>query len=146
MAPGERVGTSDPPELLREAVNAVRGYLDGSLRTFDVPLDMGALTEFQLRVYAELVKVPWGSVVTYGAIADRLGLGAGSARAVGRAVGANPVAIIVPCHRVVGSDHTLHGFSGGLPRKAALLRHEGIVVDGDSAKSRVHPEELRLQL
>ena len=64
----------------------------------------------------------------------------------GQAVGANPVAIVVPCHRVVGSDNALHGFSGGLARKAALLRLEGIYVDGDTARSRVHPGELRLPL
>ena len=145
-APGERVGTEDPPGHLGTTVEQLRAYLDGDLRDFDVPLDLGAFTDFQLRVFEQMRTIPFGTVVTYGELAKALGMDSGSARAVGGAVGANPVAVVVPCHRVVGSDLTLHGFSGGLPRKAWLLRHEGIVVDGETARSRVHPEELRLPL
>ena len=146
VAPGEKLGTETPPPHLAHAVDEVRKYLAGDLKEFAIALDMGALTSFQLDVYAALQAVPFGTVTTYGALAEQLGLGVGGARAVGQAVGANPVAIVVPCHRVVGSNNTLHGFSGGLSRKASLLRHEGIYVDGESAKSRVHPGELRLSL
>lgn len=144
--PGEYVGTESPPDHLAQAVNQLREYLAGERREFDLALDFGAITEFQRRVYEELQRVPCGHVTTYGEIAEKLGLGPSAARAVGGAVGANPVSIVVPCHRVIGADGALHGFSGGLTRKAALLRLEGIVVDGETARSRVHPEELRLPL
>jgi methylated-DNA-[protein]-cysteine S-methyltransferase len=111
-----------------------------------VPLDLGALTPFQLDTCRALAGIGFGKVTTYGALAEELGVGAAGARAIGQAVGANPVAVVIPCHRVIGSDHTLHGYSGGLPRKAWLLRHEGIVVDGEDEHARVHPEELRLEL
>lgn len=145
---GERLVTDAvPPEHLAETLQRLVDYFGGRVRGFeDVPLDLGALTDFQLEVYDHLRGVRHGHVTTYGAISRALGLGDGGARAVGQAVGANPVAILIPCHRVVGSDHTLHGYSGGLARKAALLRLEGIVVDGVEASSRVHPEELRLPL
>ncbi len=113
---------------------------------FTVPLDLGAITDFQRQVYDHLTGVEYGRLTTYGEIAEALGLGPSAARAVGGAVGANPVSIVVPCHRVIGADGALHGFSGGLSRKATLLRLEGIVVDGETARSRVHPEELRLPL
>lgn len=145
--PGERLSSDPSPRHLSETLELLEGYFDGTVRDFrDVPLDLGALTDFQLQVYEHLRAVPFGKVTTYGALAEELGLGAAGARAVGQAVGANPVAIIVPCHRVVGSGGTLHGYSGGLERKARLLQVEGIVVDGVQASSRVHPEELRLPL
>lgn len=145
--PGEHLMTGDPPEHLVQTLQRLRDYFGGRIQDFgDVPLDLGALTDFQLEVYDHLRSVRPGHVTTYGAISRALGLGDAGARAVGQAVGANPAAIVIPCHRVVGSDLALHGYSGGLPRKAALLRLEGIVVDGDEAGSRVHPEELRLPL
>lgn len=143
---GERLSTDPPPPLVADTLAQLVAYFAGHLREFDVPLDLGALTPFQLDVYRVLDDVSFGKITTYGALSEELGLGPSGARAVGQAVGANPAAIIVPCHRVIGSDHTLHGYSGGLPRKAWLLRHEGIVVDGDDEHSRVHPEELRLEL
>ncbi len=146
VAPGERLSEQDPPGLVEEALTQLRAYFEGSRRQFEIPLDLGALTPFQIEVYRHLTGLRFGGVTTYGAIAEELGLGSGGARAVGQAVGANPVAIVIPCHRVIGSDHTLHGYSGGLDRKARLLRHEGIVVDGEVATSRAHPEELRLEL
>jgi len=110
-----------------------------------VPLDFGQLTPFRRRVYERLLEIPHGTVVTYGEVARDLG-DPGAARAVGQAVGSNPVAIVVPCHRVVASDGSLHGFGGGCDRKAALLRLEGIDVDGTRPSSKVHPEVLRLPL
>lgn len=145
--PGERLSVGTPPPHLPAAVEALMGYFAGAVKDFShLPLDLGALTDFQLDVYDVLVSVRYGRVIHYGDIAERLGLGAAGARAVGQAVGANPVAIVIPCHRVVGADGTLHGYAGGLDRKAALLRLEGIVVDGTLPTSRVHPEELRLPL
>lgn len=147
VAPGERLSTGPYPTHLALTLEKLLAYFDGTLRDLsDVPLDLGGLTEFQLLVFEQLQAVPYGKVTTYGAIAESMGLGPAGARAVGQAVGSNPVAIIVPCHRVVGADATLHGYSGGLERKAALLRLEGIVVDGIRASSRVHPEELQLPL
>lgn len=144
--PGEHLSGDDPPPFLSRTLDALRAYFEQRIRVFDVPLDLGALTDFQLRVLDHLRTVPYGHVTSYGDIARALDLGDAGARAVGQAVGSNPVAIIVPCHRVVGSDGALHGFSGGLERKAALLRLEGVVVDGESATSKVHPEVLRLPL
>lgn len=144
--PGEQLSSEPHPPLLDAALEALRGYFDGRVRTFDIPLDLGGVTDFQQSVYDHLVSIPFGRVTSYGDVARALELGDAGARAVGGAVGSNPVAIVIPCHRVVGSDGALHGFSGGLRRKAALLRHEGIVVDGDTATSKVHPEILRLPL
>ncbi|HSG46186.1 MAG TPA: MGMT family protein [Longimicrobiales bacterium] len=145
--PDEHPGTEAPPTHLGETLERLIGYFEGTVRDFrGIALDLGALTEFQLQVYEHLRAVPFGRTTTYGAIAEALGLGPAGARAVGQAVGANPVAIIIPCHRVVGADDTLHGYSGGLERKAALLRLEGIEVDGSRPSSRIHPEELRLPL
>jgi len=143
--PDEKVGTDAPPALLATALQNLREYLAGRRRDFEVPLDFGHLTPFRRRVYERLLEIPHGTVVTYGEVARDLG-DPGAARAVGQAVGSNPVAIVVPCHRVVASDGSLHGFGGGCDRKAALLRLEGIDVDGTRPSSKVHPEVLRLPL
>jgi methylated-DNA-[protein]-cysteine S-methyltransferase len=127
-------------------LDALRAYFAGGTSGFDVPLDLGHLTPFQLRVYDRLGAIPRGQVVTYGDVARDIGEGPGAARAVGRAVGANPVAIIIPCHRVVASDGSLVGYGGGLARKAALLRLEGVEVEGARRSSKVRPEVLRLPL
>lgn len=96
-------------------------------------------------MYRRLQAIPWGEVITYGDVAREIG-DPGASRAVGQAVGANPVAIVIPCHRVVASDLTLHGFGGGLERKATLLRIEGLGVEGARPRSRVHREVLQLPL
>ncbi len=95
-------------------------YFAGTRRTFDVPLDLEG-TGFQQRVWRALTEVGFGETTSYGALASRL---ESVARAVGNANGRNPVSIIVPCHRVVGSDGTLTGYAGGLERKRWLLGHE----------------------
>lgn len=105
----------------------LREYFAGQRRAFDVPLDLRG-SDFQRAVWAELRAIPYGSVVTYGQIAQRLGRGPAAARAVGAAVGANPVSIVVPCHRVVGADGALTGYGGGLEMKTALLRLEGVLL------------------
>lgn len=144
--PGEATSNEPAPPIVRDCLEALQAYFAGTLRTFDLALDLGAITNFQHRVLERLQKIPYGRVITYGDVARDLGLGPAGARAVGQAVGANPVAIVIPCHRVVGSGGALHGYSGGLHRKAAMLRIEGVVVDGAAPASRVHPGVLRLPL
>jgi methylated-DNA-[protein]-cysteine S-methyltransferase len=145
-SPGETLSDGPPPRHLQDALTELRDYLAGRLRTFDLPLDLSHVTPFQLSVYQRLLQIPYGHIATYGEIARDIGAEPNTARAVGSAVGANPIAIVVPCHRVVAADGRLTGFMGGLPRKAALLRLEGIDVDGARPSSRVHPEILRLPL
>jgi len=113
------------PRPLADAVTQLREYFSRIRRRFDLPLDLRG-TEFQRAVWKEVAAVPYGTTVSYGEIARRLGRGPMGARAVGAAVGANPVPIVIPCHRVVGADGSLVGYGGGLPTKAALLRLEGI--------------------
>jgi len=97
-------------------------YFAGSRTSFDLPLHMLG-SAFQRRVWTALCDIPCGETATYGAIAERIGA-PGAARAVGLANGQNPIAIIVPCHRVIGADGSLTGYGGGLPAKQWLLSHE----------------------
>lgn len=133
------------PPFLREVVSQLEQYFRRERDRFDVPLDLEAATDFQREVYAELVKVPYGRVTTYGELADAVGR-AELARAVGQAVGANPIPIVIPCHRVVAADGRLGGFTGGLDVKVALLAVENVHADGATETSRIHPDELRLDL
>jgi O-6-methylguanine DNA methyltransferase len=109
---------------LRKAKNQVIEYLSGRRTSFDLPLDLSIGTPFQQRVWTALQKIPYGQLWSYRGLAARVG-GVHYARAVGRAVGANPLPIIVPCHRVVAHDKTIGGFSCGLPAKRRLLALEG---------------------
>ena len=143
--PGEELSGSGAPPYLGAALQQLREYLAGQRKTFDLPLDTGRLSVFRRRVYDLLLDIPYGHVVTYLGIARDLDE-PGAARAVGQAVGSNPLPIFVPCHRVVGAGGTLSGFGGGLSRKVALLRLEGVYVDGVLPTSRVHPEILQLPL
>jgi methylated-DNA-[protein]-cysteine S-methyltransferase len=106
-----------------EVARQLDEYFDGSRTTFELAL-APAGTPFQRRVWDELTRIPWGGTVTYGELAARAGH-PGAARAVGAAVGRNPISILVPCHRVVGADGTLTGYAGGVGRKAYLLALEG---------------------
>jgi methylated-DNA-[protein]-cysteine S-methyltransferase len=99
-------------------------YLAGTRQTFDVPLDLSQGTTFQRKVWRVLLRVPYGKLRSYQWVAARVG-GPQYARAVGSAVGANPIPIVIPCHRIVAQDATLGGFSGGLPMKRKLLSLEG---------------------
>lgn len=105
-----------------DVVKQLTAYFEGSLRNFDVPIAMAG-TEFQRRVWTELQRIPYGETTTYGELAERLGHPT-AARAVGLANGKNPISIIVPCHRVIGSTGNLTGYGGGLPRKRYLLAFE----------------------
>lgn len=142
--PEEQLSTQAPPPHLATVLAALAEYLKGARRAFGLPLDLSAITPFQRRVYDRLLGIPYGHVVTYGDVARAVGGGDATARAVGQAVGANPAAILVPCHRVVAADLRLGGFGGGLARKAVLLRREGIDVEGTETTSRVRPDVLRL--
>lgn len=110
--------------LLMAAAAQFLEYLQGTRSRFDLPLDLAAGTAFQQEVWRALAAIPHGAVTSYAALARDLGRPL-AVRAVGAAVGRNPVSVIVPCHRVLGSDGTLTGYAGGLPRKTALLRIEG---------------------
>jgi methylated-DNA-[protein]-cysteine S-methyltransferase len=98
-------------------------YFAGQRREFTIPLDMRG-TEFQLRCWRELLKIPYGQTRSYAELARAVGSPQGF-RAVGHANGQNPIAIVVPCHRVIASDGSLGGYGGGLPLKEELLRLEG---------------------
>lgn len=108
-----------PSDLLDHVLSELRQYFDGTLQVFTTPLDLQG-TAFQRRVWSAVAAVPYGETVTYRAIAERIDA-PNAFRAVGAANGANPAAIIVPCHRIIGSEGKLHGYSGGLHQKQALL-------------------------
>ncbi|MCH1602803.1 MAG: methylated-DNA--[protein]-cysteine S-methyltransferase [Luminiphilus sp.] len=109
--------------ILNAAADELSQYFSGARRNFSVPLQPHG-TGFQLSVWSELQKVGWGETCTYGEIAERLGRPKGF-RAVGGAVGRNPIPIFIPCHRIVGANGALTGFSGGLDNKQILLGYEG---------------------
>jgi methylated-DNA-[protein]-cysteine S-methyltransferase len=114
------------------ATNALRAYVGGDVRAVDaLAVDAGG-TPFQQRVWAELRRIPAGTTITYGELARRIGMPLTASRAVGHANSQNPVAIVVPCHRVIGADSTLTGYAGGLERKRWLLEHEGVRLRAES--------------
>lgn len=113
---GHRV--DDP--LLDRTQRQLTEYFDGERTTFDLPLARDG-SEFQLKVWSALNTIAYGDTATYGQIARQLGYDTAVSRAVGSANGSNPIPIVVPCHRVIGSNGTLTGYAGGLERKRALL-------------------------
>lgn len=119
-ASGARAITVQP--LLKEAADQLDAYFAGRLRSFSLPLRLNG-TPFFHAVWDELTRVPYGELSTYGELASRLGK-PGAARAVGMALNRNPIAIIIPCHRVVGSNARLVGYAGGLDRKRYLIELE----------------------
>ncbi|CAL9612936.1 methylated-DNA--[protein]-cysteine S-methyltransferase [Streptomyces sp. NPDC052610] len=128
-----RLGT-EPVEapgspLLAEAIRQVEDYLTGARHDFDLPLDWSLISGFNRQVLRELaLGVPYGTVVGYGDLADRVGQ-PGAAQAVGAAMGANPLPVVVPCHRVVERDGGIGGFGGGLETKRKLLALEGVLPE-----------------
>ncbi|AOR34955.1 cysteine methyltransferase [Streptomyces fodineus] len=128
-----RLGTAaveDPhAPLLAEAIRQLRAYFAGERHDFDLPLDWSLISGFNRQVLRELAAgVPYGSVVGYGDLAGRVGQ-PGGAQAVGAAMGANPLPVVVPCHRVVESDGGIGGFGGGLETKRKLLALEGVLPE-----------------
>jgi len=132
--------------VLDRAVEQLEEYFAGHRRDFDLPLSLAG-TAFQLAVWEQIAALGFGEVVSYG----ELGLGTGRAtagRAVGGAVGANPIPIIVPCHRVIGSDRRITGYSGGegIPTKSWLLQHEGIAHIASGVRVAGRPDGTENQL
>ncbi len=125
LAPVLGAGAVITPDPLRTAAAAseIAAYFSGGLRAFTLPLAPAVGTPFQRRVWAALARIPFGTTWSYKRLAAEAG---GVARAVGQANGANPICLVVPCHRVISADGTLGGYSGGLERKRWLLRHEGL--------------------
>ncbi|MDI1339307.1 methylated-DNA--[protein]-cysteine S-methyltransferase [Polaromonas sp.] len=123
------VWPSDPDHpVLQEVSRQLTGYFAGQRTQFDVPLDLAYGTAFQQSVWQALLKIPQGGTASYGEVSQRIGKPA-AVRAVGAAVGRNPVSIIVPCHRVMGAKGALTGYAGGLDRKTALLKLEGVLQE-----------------
>jgi methylated-DNA-[protein]-cysteine S-methyltransferase len=112
------------PATFREVTAQLAAYFGGELKDFDLPLAPHG-TAFQLAVWTELTRIPYGATTSYGDIAKALGKSPVASRAVGAANGRNPIPIIVPCHRVIGADGGLTGYGGGLDRKLTLLKVEG---------------------
>ena len=131
---------------MRAAVEQLEEYFAKERTVFDLELDFSGVTSgFQQEVYDQLRRVEYGHVTSYGQLAREIGK-PDQARAVGQAVGANPIPIIIPCHRVIASDGSLTGFSGGLLAKVELLKLEGVDVSGTNPSSKVHPEVIPLDL
>ncbi|HEY8526636.1 MAG TPA: methylated-DNA--[protein]-cysteine S-methyltransferase [Acidimicrobiales bacterium] len=119
-------GRRREPAAFAEAADQLGAYFAGERTAFDLPLAPPG-TAFQRAVWRAVTGIPYGETRTYGELAATLGR-PGSARAVGAANGRNPIAIVVPCHRVIGADRTLTGYAGGLDAKRTLLRLEGVAV------------------
>jgi methylated-DNA-[protein]-cysteine S-methyltransferase len=124
---GRRPARPDPawqenPEALKEPIRQLRAYFAGELESFDLPLSPAG-TKFQLDVWKSLCDIPYGETISYGELARRIG-NPNASRAVGLANGSNPIPIVIPCHRVIGSDGKLTGYGGGLPIKETLLALE----------------------
>jgi len=116
----------------KEAEQQIKAYFEGDRRQFNLPIGFEG-TAFQMQIWNHLLTIPSGSTSTYGKLAEMHG-NKNLSQAVGGAVGANPLLLIVPCHRIIGSDGSLTGYAGGTQRKQFLLEHEGAF----------HPEQLRL--
>lgn len=111
----------------REVKSQIKEYLNGSRKTFNIPFKLTG-TDFQKKVYKETLKIPYGSTKTYGDIASSID-NPKSMRAVGMALGKNPIWIVIPCHRVIGKNKKLTGFAGGIDKKLSLLKLENPEID-----------------
>lgn len=128
--PGQKNGTLvkddwvEDTDAFNEITSQLRSYFDGRLTHFDIEY-AGSGSEFQQRVWKALEAIPYGSTLTYGDVAARIGASKAAVRAVGTAIGANPLLVVRPCHRVIGAHGALTGYAGGLERKRQLLDLEG---------------------
>ncbi|MES4908295.1 MULTISPECIES: methylated-DNA--[protein]-cysteine S-methyltransferase [unclassified Streptomyces] len=113
------------PEAFDEIVAQLRAYFNGGLTWFDIEYVTRG-SAFQQRVWQALDTIPYGTTTTYGRLAERIGAPRAAVRALGTALGANPVLVVRPCHRVIGANGSLTGYAGGLERKRQLLAHEGV--------------------
>jgi len=127
----EKIGKGNPSlfglETIGVLLTELNEYLFGIRKTFSVKIDWNVITGFQEEVLAYTSGIPYGQVKTYGEIAKALGK-PGAARAVGKALGDNPIPIVIPCHRVVGADGALRGYTNGLKTKSFLLNLEGLKI------------------
>jgi methylated-DNA-[protein]-cysteine S-methyltransferase len=114
--------------VLQNASHQLVDYFSGRRQLFDLPLDLGYGTPFQQAVWQALLGIPQGKTISYGEVSTRIGRPS-AVRAVGAAIGRNPVSIVVPCHRVIGGKGLLTGYAGGLDRKTALLKLEGVLQE-----------------
>jgi O-6-methylguanine DNA methyltransferase len=135
----------DPAPAPLAVVNALAAYFAGDLDALAKLRVATGGTRFQRKVWAALRRIPTGRTTTYGELAAEVGR-PGASRAVGLANGSNPIAIVVPCHRVIGSNGTLTGYAGGLPRKRWLLEHERRYAQGTSAERLGAPGQSALAL
>lgn len=125
-APAVRPEWVHRPDAFTDIARQLDAYFAGELTGFDIPFaDSGTGSQFRQRIWDALEAVPYGTTTTYGEIARRLDVPRAEIRALGAAIGANPVSIVRPCHRVIGSDGSLKGYAGGLERKRELLTLEG---------------------
>lgn len=113
----------EPDAILAVTIEQLTEYFDGRRTDFELPLEPAG-SPFQLEVWAELCRIGYGETISYGELALRIGRTQAASRAVGLANGANPIPVVVPCHRVIGANGTLVGYGGGLERKKVLLRLE----------------------
>ncbi|MDJ0465162.1 methylated-DNA--[protein]-cysteine S-methyltransferase [Streptomyces sp. H27-C3] len=118
-------GRRHDPGAFDEIARQVRAYFDGELTHFDVEYASGVGTDFQRRVWDALDGIPYGTTTSYGKLAERIGVSRAGVRALGTAIGRNPLLVVRPCHRVIGADGSLTGYAGGLDRKRQLLDLEG---------------------
>ncbi|MFC9794185.1 methylated-DNA--[protein]-cysteine S-methyltransferase [Streptomyces sp. NPDC057695] len=121
-------GWSLAPEVFAEAAGQLDAYFAGRRDRFDLALDGEAGTAFQRRVWRALEEIPYGTTVSYGEIARQVGSPGAGVRAVGTAIGRNPLLVVRPCHRVIGADGSLRGYAAGIDRKERLLGLEGAPV------------------
>ena len=137
-----RLNHRESPSRVREALEA---YVAGDIHAIDRIAVKTRGTPFQQEVWEALRTIPAGTTTSYGALAARLNR-PGGMRAVGLANGSNPVAVVVPCHRVIGADGSLTGYGGGLERKRWLLEHEGVDISGLKRTGRSESPQLTLKL
>ena len=125
--------------IAEQAVSEMKAYFEGSLKHFTIPLDLDGSTDFQKRVLTVTKAIPFGKVLTYWEVAERIGKPQ-AARAVGGALARNPIGIVIPCHRVVAHTGQLHGYSSpnGIASKAVLLEHEGVQVKNNAVTKTDH--------
>lgn len=123
----EKTHSDSENKISKKVKSQIKEYLNGSRKTFNIPIKLTG-TDFQKKVYEETLKIPYGSTKTYGEIANSIG-NPKSMRAVGMALGNNPIWIIVPCHRVIGKNNKLTGFAGGIDKKLSLLKLENPKIE-----------------
>ena len=125
--PRPQAGWHHTPGAFAAVTRQLQAYFAGELTAFDLPLAPRG-TPFQLRIWQALDSIRYGTTITYGELAAQLGVPPDRVVALGAAIGANPLLIIRPCHRVVGADGTMRGYAGGVERKQWLLAHEGVLL------------------